>query len=28
VIVRTDGAHVEIEAGGERWQVAHDSSEH
>jgi competence protein ComEC len=28
VIVRTDGAHIEIEAGGDRWQVAHDSSEH
>ncbi len=28
VIVRTDGAHVEIEAGGDRWQVAHDSSGH
>jgi len=26
VIVRTDGAHIEIEAGGDRWQVAHDSS--
>jgi competence protein ComEC len=26
VIVRTDGAHIEIEAGGRRWQVAHDSS--
>jgi competence protein ComEC len=28
VIVRTDGARVEIEAGGDKWQVAHDSSEH
>ena len=28
VIVRTDGARIEIEAGGDRWQVAHDSSEH
>jgi competence protein ComEC len=28
VIVRTDGAHIEIEAGGDRWQVAHDSSQH
>jgi competence protein ComEC len=28
VIVRTDGAHIEIEAGGDRWQVARDSSEH
>jgi competence protein ComEC len=28
VIVRTDGAHIEIEAGGDRWQVAHDSSEY
>ena len=28
VIVRTDGAHIEIEAGGDKWQVAHDSSEH
>jgi competence protein ComEC len=27
VVVRTDGAHIEIEAGGDRWQVAHDSSE-
>jgi hypothetical protein len=26
VIVRTDGAHVEIEAGEDKWQVAHDSS--
>jgi competence protein ComEC len=26
VIVRTDGARIEIEAGGDRWQVAHDSS--
>ena len=26
VIVRTDGVRVEIEAGGNRWQVAHDSS--
>jgi competence protein ComEC len=28
VIVRTDGAHIEIETGGDRWQVAHDSSRH
>jgi competence protein ComEC len=28
VIVRTDGAHVEIEAGEDKWQVAHDSSGH
>jgi competence protein ComEC len=28
VIVRTDGAHIEIEAGGDRWQVARDSSGH
>jgi competence protein ComEC len=28
VIVRTDGARIEIEAGGDRWQVAHDSSGH
>jgi competence protein ComEC len=28
VIVRTDGAHIEIEAGGDRWQVGHDSSGH
>jgi competence protein ComEC len=28
VIVRTDGSRIEIEAGGDRWQVAHDSSEH
>ena len=28
VIVRTDGEHVEIEAGGDRWRVAHDSSKH
>ena len=28
VIVRTDGAHIEIETGGDRWQVARDSSEH
>jgi competence protein ComEC len=26
VIVRTDGKHIEIEAGGERWLVVHDSS--
>ncbi len=28
VIVRTDGSRIEIEAGGDRWQVAHDSSKH
>jgi competence protein ComEC len=28
VIVRTDGAHIEIEAGGDKWQVTHDSSKH
>jgi competence protein ComEC len=28
VIVRTDGRRVEIEAGGDRWLVAHDSSGH
>ena len=28
VIVRTDGAHVEIEAGEDKWQVAHDSLGH
>ena len=27
VIVRTDGARIEIEAGGDRWQVVRDSSE-
>ena len=26
VVVRTDGRRIEIEAGGDRWQVAHDSS--
>ena len=26
VIVRTDGTHIEIEAGGDRWQLARDSS--
>jgi competence protein ComEC len=26
VIVRTDGVRIEIEAGGDRWQVAHNSS--
>jgi competence protein ComEC len=26
IIIRTDGAGIEIEAGGDRWQVAHDSS--
>jgi len=26
VVVRTDGSHIEIEAGGDQWQVAHDSS--
>ena len=26
VVVRTDGSHIEVEAGGDRWQVAHDSS--
>jgi competence protein ComEC len=26
VIVRTDGTRIEIEAGGDKWQVAHDSS--
>jgi competence protein ComEC len=25
VIVRTDGVHIEIEAGGDRWRLAHDS---
>jgi competence protein ComEC len=28
VIVRTDGEHIEIEAGRDRWRVAHDSSKH
>jgi competence protein ComEC len=28
VIVRTDGVRIEIEAGGDRWQVVHDSSGH
>jgi competence protein ComEC len=28
VIVRTDGSRIEIDAGGDRWQMAHDSSEH
>jgi beta-lactamase superfamily II metal-dependent hydrolase len=27
IIVRTDGRRIEIEAGGDKWQVAHDSSE-
>lgn len=27
VIVRTDGSRLEIEAGGDKWQVVHDSSE-
>jgi competence protein ComEC len=26
VIVRTDGSHIEIEADGDKWLVAHDSS--
>jgi hypothetical protein len=26
VVVRTDGSHIEVEAGGDRWQVARDSS--
>lgn len=26
VIIRTDGSGIEIEAGGDRWRVAHDSS--
>jgi competence protein ComEC len=28
VIVRTDGEHIEIEAGRDRWRVGHDSSKH
>ncbi len=28
VIVRTDGSRIEVEAGGDRWQVARDSSKH
>jgi competence protein ComEC len=28
IIVRTDGTRIEIEAGGDRWQVAQDSSKH
>jgi competence protein ComEC len=27
VIVRTDGTRIEIEAGGDKWDVVHDSSE-
>jgi len=27
VIVRTDGVHIEIEAKGDKWELAHDSSE-
>ena len=26
VVVRTDGTRIEIEAGGDKWQVARDSS--
>jgi competence protein ComEC len=26
VVIRTDGSHIEVEAGGDRWQVARDSS--
>jgi len=26
VIVRTDGIHIEIEAKGDKWELAHDSS--
>jgi competence protein ComEC len=26
VIVRTDGVHIEVEAKGDKWQLAHDSS--
>jgi len=28
VIVRTDGVHIEIEAKGDKWELARDSSEH
>lgn len=28
VIVRTDGIHIEIEAKGDKWELARDSSEH
>jgi competence protein ComEC len=28
VIVRTDGTHIEVEAGGDRWWVARGSSKH
>jgi competence protein ComEC len=28
VIVRTDGVHIEIEAKGDKWELAHDSSGH
>jgi len=28
VIVRTDGVHIEIEAKGDKWELAHDSSRH
>ena len=28
VVVRTDGIHIEIEAKGEKWELAQDSSEH
>ena len=28
IVVRTDGARIEIEAGGDRWQVVQDSSKH
>jgi competence protein ComEC len=27
VIVRTDGVHIEVEAKGEKWELAHDSSQ-
>jgi beta-lactamase superfamily II metal-dependent hydrolase len=26
VIVRTNGSRIEVEAGGDKWQVTHDSS--
>jgi competence protein ComEC len=28
VIVRTDGVHIEVEAKGDKWELAHDSSRH
>jgi competence protein ComEC len=28
VIIRTDGTHIEVEAKGEKWALAHDSSKH